>query len=331
MLRSKVGEVSALRNLPNQSKDRIAPVIHVAKNPPAGFVEGMVGTKKKAGVWVGRRVAVDGRFNFTAKNSAVELTTMLKELGDGGVLVIPSVKCGAPAAYVAAITPFIGKYDAGLVLKVALGDLPSCLAWVGARGWKPSEIDLVIDLEHIAEYEPTAIAKVTAQECAQHIGKNHQWRSVALSSAAFPRDFGGLKLGRNEVTRLDWTLWNSVRKSVPFSLDYGDYGIAHPNLEEPPDKARGKGTISVRYTADKYWIAIKGKQTGKKTGMKMHPQYLAHSKLLIKDAEFGGINPCWGDDQIRQIPSGKVSPGSPAKWVEYSLNRHLSLVLDRLP
>lgn len=175
------------------------------------------------------------------------------------------------------------------------------------------------------------IAKLVIQECKNHLGNNPPWRSVTLASAAALKDMGGLPLGRTNVPRRDWQVWSSVRGAVPFRLDYGDYGIGHPDLEEPPGEAMAGATVSVRYTVDDYWIALKGRQQGGKAGLPMHPQYLAHAKILVKDPEFGGLNPCWGDDQIRQIAAGKLSPGSRAKWVEYSGNRHISLVVDRLP
>jgi hypothetical protein len=68
-------------------------------------------------------MALDGLYNFNFKGSASDFTTMFKALGVGGVQIIPSVESNAPGGYLNAVTPLIGKYAAGLVVKVSLGGL----------------------------------------------------------------------------------------------------------------------------------------------------------------------------------------------------------------
>lgn len=323
-LRSKAGEVTALQKLGPVAASRMLPLVHIVTKPPAAFAKAM------AGAWAGKPMALDGGYNYDVKNSIADFSAMYKTLGDGGVGVFPSLSVGAPAKYVASIQPHVGKYAAGLLVKTSLNDLGSAAGWVQAQSWKTSDVDLVLDLKHIGGYGPGMLAPVVTQQLAKNVAKG-QWRSVTLASAAAPKDFTNLAAGRNDVARLDWQLWSAVRGTVPFALDYGDYGVGHPDLDEPPGVAMVSATVSVRYTTKDNWIAIKGKPQSGKKGQPMHPQYLGHAKLLTKDVQFGGVNPCWGDDSINQISNGKLSPGSRAKWVEYSVNRHLSLVARDLP
>jgi hypothetical protein len=158
-----------------------------------------------------------------------------------------------------------------------------------------------------------------------------QWRSITLASSAAPRDYTALPIGRSDIPRLDWQLWQAASRQVQFQLDYGDYGIAHPDLTEPPGIAMVRASVSVRYTIDDFWIVLKGQATTGPRGQPMDRQYRAHARTLVADRQFNRLANCWGDQRIQQIAAQTTGAGNRTTWVSIGANRHLSLVADRLP
>jgi hypothetical protein len=130
---------------------------------------------------------------------------------------------------------------------------------------------------------------------------------------------------------MDWTLWHNVHSAAPAQLDYGDFGVAHPNLADPPGYAMANATVSARYSLDNYWLMIKGRSTKGINGLPMGQQYRGHAAAIVSTAGAGGLIGCWGDQEINRISASPLRPGGRPQWVAYSTSRHLSLVADRLP
>jgi Beta protein len=323
MLKTKAGEVIALENLTPAVKARVFPVFHVTTSVSPRFAPGM-GT-----AWGGRQLAVDGTFNFNNSGSVAAFTALIRSLRQNNVGALPAVTYPSDPRLVAAAAGVIGP--SGLVVKSSLTALPTVGAWILAQGWQPAQIDLVIDLVHIAGLPTTVLAPVVVTALNQSMGNAPPYRSVTLGSAAAPKDHGDLPRGRSNVPRRDWQLWQAVHPVVPFQLDYGDYAVGHPDLTEPPGVAMANATVSARYTAGDEWIVIKGRATRGAHGLPMPQQYLAHANQFLGDPQFGGLIGCWADARIAQIVAGGASPGNRQSWSEIGVNRHISVVESQLP
>jgi hypothetical protein len=276
-------------------------------------------------------MALDGLYNFGATGLTTAFTSAFHGLGRGGVLVIPSIQCDAPAAYVSAVQRLRNRYAPGLLVKATLRQLAGVTAWVAGQGWPTADIDLVITAGHVADFDPVLFEQLVENAMRGALTAPQMWRSITLASSAAPKDYSAFPVGSTDVPRLDWQLWQNVHPSVQYQLDYGDYGIAHPDLTEPPGVAMVRATVSLRYTVDDFWIIQKGRATTGAHGQPMPRQYLAHARSLVTDGRFGGLPGCWADQRISQIAAATMRPGSRTTWVENGANRHLSLVVDRLP
>lgn len=326
LIRSKAGEADALINLMTHVKQRLYPLIHLAEATADRF------TKRTSRAWAGRSMALDGAFNFGHTNSATDFLTLFDALGAAGILIIPSVEYDAPPPYIAAAAGRIGRYAPGLVIKSKLRHLAVVENWAAGHGWNKADIDLVITAGHIPEYDPEQFTDFVAAAITQGLQGADAWRSVTLASSAAPKDVSNLTHGRNLVPRLDWHLWQSLYQQVGFRLDYGDYGIGHPDLTEPPGVAMAGATASVRYTIDDHWVVLKGRRTGGPTGQAMGVQYRHHALALTREGQFNGLKNCWADDQIVRIAKHQApGAGNRTTWVSIGVNRHLCLVSDRLP
>ena len=322
LIRSKAGEAIALANLEPATKARIFPVVHLTGTVAAQFVTRLIAD------WAGRPIAIDGLFNFSEAGSAADLVNIITALRTGGVPAQPSIELTAPAGYLAAALPLAAAH--GAVVKVRLGDLPSLVGWCAANGLVPNQVDVILCAGHLPTFGAGVIDTLIAHNL-QHFPGAGAWRSVTLASSAAPKDHTGLALGPNPVPRLDWNLWQAVHGAAPFQVDYGDHGIGHPDMTEPPGVAMAKATVSARYTRDNDWLVIKGRPTSGATGLHMAAQYLAHAGTFRSAPGFGGLAACWGDARVVQIATAATTSGNRTSWVALSANRHMELVVDRLP
>lgn len=331
MLRSKAGEAVALQHLSAVAKQRAFPVIHLTVPTKAGFLQKLIGA------WSGRSLAVDGTWNFGQTGSTAALAATVAALRAANVAALPCIEVDASAAYLAAVHTALAQAPGlGVVVKVRLNQIAQLTAWITAQGWPFQSIDLIVE----AGYIPAVGHGVLNQVVINAINgiSGHPWRTITLSSSAAPRDFGSLVLGPNLVDRLDWLLWQSVSPLVSVALDYADYGTSHPDMTEAPGFAVANATVSVKYTLDNHWLMVKGYPTRGRTGQPMAGQYQGHAVAVRSHPSFGGVPNCWADNRITQIASGMLLPsgrpitsGSRTSWVEIGMNRHLSLVSDRLP
>jgi hypothetical protein len=281
------------------------------------------------GPWANRPAAVDGLFSFNTSGSTAPFTAVVNGLRQHNVAAFPSVDINAHARLLAAVSNLVGPQ--GLMVRTPLADLANVAAFVAQGGWQTIDVDLVVDLSHVAALPIPSFAAFVTAELNQHIGPTPAYRSVTLAAAAAPKDHGDLPRGRSDVSRRDWALWSIVHSNVPFQLDYGDYATGHPDLTEPPGVAMASATVSARYTGASDWLIIKGRPTTGAQGAPMHSQYLAHAAHYVADAQFGGLPGCWGDDRIRQINAGTSTPGNRQSWAAIAANRHISMVVSQLP
>lgn len=326
MLRSKAGEAIALTNLTTAAKDRMMPVFHLVNTPPATFGASV------GAAWAGRPMVLDGTFQTDIAGTAASFTQMFGVIGRATVRLIPSIEYNATPPYLTGVQQVRGRYFPGVLVKAKLNQLQAVQAWVIAQGWNPNEVDLVVTLGEIANFDPATLVPVVVGAIQNNIPNPSPWRSITLSASSAPKDHGGLARGRTDVPRLEWQVWRGVvAAGPPYQIDYADYSTITPDLTDPPGYVMSRATVSVRYTIDDYWIILKGRPTTGGSGQAMTPQYRAHARTLVADPAFGGLVGCWADGRIQQIAAGNQTPGGRPQWASYAANRHLSFIADRLP
>lgn len=323
MLKTKAGEIAALENLDPGAKSRILPLFHVCAEVKPSFTPQLIST------WVGRLAAVDGVFNFGQTGNGTALANLIQALRHGGVLAMPCWGPNDPLPYQHAARMMVDGN--GAVIKVSLANLTILTAWIAQQGLHAAHTDIVIDMKHVAAIDMGTFSGYVSTLLNSMAPMLLEFRSVTLAGAAAPKDNTSLVLGVNRVARMDWMLWTSVRATVPFRLDYGDYLTGHPDLTEPPGVAMASATVSARYTLDNSWLIIKGRASSGQNGVPMRQQYQSHAGVIVSDAGFSGVPNVWADSQIGLAAMGAPGMASRAKWSGYAANRHMSLVADRLP
>ncbi len=239
---------------------------------------------------------------------------------------------GGQPTYLAAASAVQNQFAPGLALRVSLTQIPNAPAWAAQQGFNPASVDLIVDCGHVAEIDPQLMAPVVANTLQAASASLGGWRSVTLSASSAPKDAGGLPTGVNVFPRRDWRLWSALAPTFT-SLHFGDYGITHRDMSEPPGYAMANATVSPRYTVQNDWVLLKGVSTRGANGLPMTAQYHGHAQTLSVAPYFGQVPSCWADGQIAQIAArgGVGSSGNRESWVGFGLNRHVSFVCAQLP
>lgn len=327
-LKAKSGEVEALSNLDPASKPRIVPLFQIMSTVSSTFATDV------AAAWPGLPVALDGAARSATDGSALAFGNLFQSLGVAGVPVLPVLDVGSAGPYHASVGANLNRYAPGLILRTSLPNLATAAAWLAQQGGgiTTANTDLLVDVGHVADLDPGLIAPVATAALQAMIAQQQGWRSLSLVSSSAPADVSALVPGLNIVPRRCWQLWQAVAASVP-GLHFGDHGIAHRSLVEPPGAAMARATVSPRYALPTEWLIRKGLATTGVSGQPMATQYHGHAQALAAHPHFGQVPGCWGDTRIQQIAAmaGVGKSGNRETWVGLCFNRHASVTCHHLP
>lgn len=151
------------------------------------------------------------------------------------------------------------------------------------------------------------------------------YRNVFVSAGSFPKDLTQISVDTERyLARHEWELWKLITDKAPqLKIVYADYGNIHPIYD--PDQPNRPGSCSIKYSAENDFYILRGQLPGGKLGTE---QYVTKSQLLINSNMYDGENFCWGDKMIYEVANKRTSTGNAGKWVQYTLNHHITKMID---
>jgi len=152
-----------------------------------------------------------------------------------------------------------------------------------------------------------------------------RWRSFTIASGAFPKNLSAFKKNSQyTLPRLDWSNWrDQILRGLPRQPSFGDYTTQHGVFTEPPQNANF--SASIRYTADEYWVIMRGEGVHNKGGPG-YAGYSANAQLLCERKEFCGADFSDGDEYIATMSQQTTNPGNAGTWLQASINHHITFV-----
>ena len=194
-------------------------------------------------------------------------------------------------------------------------------------GLPRDQIHLIVDQEYFSESQaPAMIATTTI--VLRELDHLEAWASVTLAGTSYPEV---LSVGGNTISQLprsEYLLWRQVAARLRddlAKLGFGDYTITNPILVEyDPTKMRMSGKLI--YTADEYWIVLKGRN------IRQHgfPQMQQMCVQVLGMQEYCQENFSAGDQRIQDTAEGRASTGNAATWKFVGINHHISFVTQQL-
>ncbi len=200
-------------------------------------------------------------------------------------------------------------------------------------GVSPDLVDIVIDLEYLAEDDgPSAF--LMAQAALEALPDPAVWRSVVVVGSSFPTSVASVVRPHEGrvIKRAEWEMYASLADSIENLArlpTFGDYGIeGHtPDLAGPPPKITRKNmSPSIRYTGIGGWYVIRGSRFEDQG----NEQYHGLAGEVTKSPHWQGSEYCWGDGYISRCAVFEDGPGSPQKWRQVGVNHHVTQVTAEL-
>jgi hypothetical protein len=344
VLKSKDGELRALRDVADVVKAQMTPLIDVM--PPGvkdwrtmiytnvdEHVPKMIG--RIAGAWSDAPLLLDFTVDPTRelKNGNTVAREFFTELRAKDIEAIPVTHLVGTLVYQDDVRAAVHADRRGVCIRLREDDfdirtlstrLTDLIRFVGV---KPESVDIVIDAGDVETTRVTAMALAVRAVIAA-LPNLEAYRSVTLVSAAFPFDLSGCKPQKiSHVPRADWALYKAVvdQGSLARQPSYGDFAISHPTaVEFDPRKMRM--SASIRYTTPTEWLILKGR------AVDLHgwEQTAQLCNALVKRPEFCGADYSWGDQYIDRRARGAIGKGNATTWRRVGTTHHLTMVADQL-
>ena len=186
----------------------------------------------------------------------------------------------------------------------------------------------------LVDYEANDPAQPDPQALLARIPQLNKWQTLSVASGAFPPDLQGFQPGNKKIPRNDWLAWKkmvSQNKNRLRKPSFSDYTIQYGLYKEPVEGCNP--SVSIRYTLDEEWLimrgeAPRGRATSNQTEIRPgREQWNFHAQLLCDDGKlFYGEGFSWGDAFIHERSVKTENHGSPEIWLRAGINHHMTVV-----
>ncbi|UHG92551.1 beta family protein [Spirosoma oryzicola] len=347
ILKGKSGEFQALSNLSDKALSSITPVIEIpdipydyVTNQPSKTTDNHLSRygEDLASCWVAdKELFIDAHLLPVDCRTAAgqhPFIFLFEDFRRLGLLTIPVINIDSDEACIDSVREIVANDQRGVCLRISLNQLETpdggtqLLQLLSSIGVAVKEADILIDLASLGSGISNELMTTLMTFVINNtIPQLESWRTISLSSAAFPTDLSGIPAGsERQIPRLDWELYKAlVSKNLRRLPSFSDYSIAHPEINEM-DPRMMNISASIRYTTQDSWLIMKGRVI-KKYGS---DQYHQLCRELLDRPEYKGKDFSWGDDYIKQCAEGQVGPGNSTTWRKVATNHHLELVVDQL-
>jgi len=351
ILRCKQAERYALKNLHDDDRARITPLIELtptifksrrtAKQEPQMLDPAQVlekEAKKLLETCRNRPFFLDLR-HVTAEvartRGKIHALEYLAELGrDYKLAIVPVTGLLRSDKYQSSVREAHKRDGRGICLRITPSE-------VLQDGFTAAISDLLksfnIDAKGVhllLDYEAGDLDQPDPEAILAEIPNLNQWQTFSLASGAFPPDLQGFQLGSSKIPRKDWQIWKRIvsqnGKRKVRKPTFSDYTIQHGRYKEPVEGCNP--SASIRYTLDEEWLimrgeALRGRGTNPAEIRPGREQWNAHAELLCENTElFYGDTFSWGDSFIHERSVNKQNHGSPEIWLRAGINHHMTVV-----
>lgn len=326
ILKSRAGEMSAIRHLAPEQVAHLLPIVEVVPSGSGRTVEQFL--SRAARFPNELRFGLDLRHVLGDGGGAL----LLRELAAGLpmlVSLLPVVHLDDDPALLAEAADTARRHaDEAIVRLPANGPPYDDIATqreldrlCARTGLAVEQCHLLIDADAVASDRDVSVVEPEVRKRVSW-AKRFAWRSIIVAAGAMPGNVrqAGFRTP-TPVHRWDLELWNRVRD---LGVRYADYGIAHPG----PVERGWRPPPNLRYTDDEVWWVYRwpGGEAARAT-MRELCRVLTHSEHWPSDGESFS----WGDERIAACAAGRAGPGNATSWRAWGTSHHLAHVVARLP
>jgi hypothetical protein len=316
-LKSKRGERLALKELNDETKEKIKPIINIVDLNDSGKF-GFYST----GAFIDlHRNILKG----ASPENIVFCFTQIHEKSGSNIGMTSVVRHEYSSALLSSLKPFLLNVEKGVAIRIFRADVGNIKSDIDALSAclsiAPEKIDVIIDFDRIDDIAPSL-----ASEFSANINKSlpQYHGNVIILSNAFPEGISVQSNTIGEIPRHEWSLYSAVKKLLP-NIIYGDCGADDPL--SPAITSRRNIVPTIRYATESCWKIVRGFYDPAKPFD--YSQFSDLSRLLIGQDFFMGQEFSWGDRKIYQCATGECGNGNLEFWVRIAMNHHITLAVDQ--
>lgn len=345
ILKCKQGEFKALHETSAELKAGFTPLFELPpiptnfeENIPAKsatqHINGL--TQKISDSWGTQRLAF---MDFVHLDSDLRMddgshpfSSFLTDAYSVGLNMIPVTGLRRDDAYQAAVINALSLRRLGVCIRLETADiaslrrtLPAFTELQGRLGIQLKEIDLVIDMKEVTDQ---GVAVMIARNALNLLPFIADLRTVTISGSAMPQSMSAFISSSTSITpRIEWEAYLDLLanpEEITRIPTFSDYTIVHPDPFEMDWRMMKLGA-KIKYTANRYWVIVKGVSV-EKAGW---AQTQTLCQALVSQREYRGPHFSWGDKYIIDRANASVGPGNATTWVSVGVNHHLAFVVDQ--
>lgn len=328
ILKWKQGERIALRELGNDIKEMIRPVLLVMKNTEADTF--VVQVCKDWGI--NRDFYLDFHQDFS-ENPFDFMDSLLNEPESKKLFIIPVISQNTAQNndYIQLIKDNAQFFNNGIALRIRSMDPKDVLNFykqlTHVIDVYEGNVDIIVDLaEEIMPFPKDSIKLLAS--VVSNVFKEIQslnFRNRILAGSSFPKNIDAKQNTIKEIERKEWILWKYVFNEFP-DVIFGDYGVDDPH---DPEYNHGITVIpTIRYTHEESWYIIRG--TYNRQAPNDLSQFYGLAQKLIGLNVYCGKDFSWGDKKIFECANKLIRHGNLPTWVKIATNHHLTYVAKQV-
>jgi hypothetical protein len=346
ILKSKLGEFTALSKLENKLITNIVPLFEITpmewdqaeRKKPRSLNDHLDSfCKKLITKWANNKCFVDTHLlNWTGVDDTIKIEYVFDKLAESSISPIPVVSLRSSDEFVKAFNRVTHKnFSIEIGLRVNLNDVSdpefndNIKKLLSKVGFPPKFCHLIFDLVDSNFTEVEDFSESILDEL-EEFPSFAEWKSFSIVGTAFPAS-KTTKEGLELYARNDWKFYKLLRSKLGkrrFSrpTNFGDYSVVNPEYFEFNPKIM-KSSANIRYTHNDYWLIAKGKALTKAA------DYLQYRKLatgIFNSKYFLGELFSEGDAHLKKVVGGKEKPGAPSIWNWVGNNHHFTKVIKDL-
>lgn len=339
ILKSKPGEKAALQAIPATAQKYVAPLIEIVELPksPERTVAkhlDIVFKQLAESLRPYPRSFIDTR--ELAEYGPNVANQVFERARSEGIVSIPVTG----VSRIADVKSALKNRENGLALRATRRELEDghldkkLEEFVSIHKVDVGSTDLILDLGSVGDMISEGVAAL-ARHFIHIIPMVESWRSLVLSSCAFPESMGLVERDSHRlVAREDWIAWRNYlyedQGKLPRLPTYSDCAIQHPKGVEGFDPKIMRVSAAIRYLSGDHWLLIKGQSTKTQLPSVQFPQLAAQLVSGSLNPHYAGPSHCAGCESIRLAADKQPKHGAPLTWRRIGTTHHITSIIEDL-
>ena len=343
ILKSKQGELRALRHLTEDIREHLVPTIDVIPNANAKkqLGEHLNNICHSVAQYWGTKSPVFFDLFDLNPGQRTEINEhpvdhLFRSARNCSLNAIPTCGLDRDSDYVEAINRVLQEMEPYILVRLQREDLqaptiavPKLQAMLSYLDLSPEQVAILMDFREVQE--PIPRLSKQAQALISYLAKIGNWNRLIIAGSAMPKSIASVvgQSSQGFIARLEEDLWSDINSNLELAVAFGDYTVVNPEYVDldPRIFANTMGP-SIRYTTVNSWLIARG------SSFRNHPdgyrQYYSLASEIESSSVFLGEDYSFGDQYISDRAGQLNGTGNPSTWITAGSNHHMTFVVNQL-